>query len=64
MQKLEGSSDTSDVSLSCLFSSFESEDWEDSHSAEDDTGTVEPYQFEPEVTDNETHLTQEPVQEN
>ena len=50
---MEGSSDTSDVSLSCLFSSFESEDWEDSHSAEDDTGTVEPYQFEPEVTDNE-----------
>ena len=49
---MEESSDTCDVSLSCLFSLFESKDWEDSHSAED-TGTVEPYQFEPEVTDSE-----------
>ena len=50
---MEGSSDTNNISLSCSFSSFESKDWEDSLSVEDDTGTVEPYQFEPEVSDSE-----------
>lgn len=42
---------SSDLSLSCSFSPFESGD--DTHEATEDTEGIEPYQYEPDVSSSE-----------